>query len=143
MLKIPTRALINHNGPVAQPGRAPVELCSEAKVGVILLIRWSRVRISSGPFTVNIDGAVTKQKMKKPKFKVDKHTLTPKHAKLGEREKTQLLERYHVTSKELPKISKADAAIRELEPKPGDIIKVTRKSQTAGESFFYRVVSDV
>ena len=81
--------------------------------------------------------------MKKTKFKVDKHTLTPRHAKLGEREKAQLLEKYHVTSKELPKILKTDAAIRELDAKPSDVIKITRKSQTAGISFFYRVVTDV
>ena len=81
--------------------------------------------------------------MKKQKFKVDKHTLTPKHLKLGEREKAQLLEKYHVTSKELPKIIKTDAAIKELEPKPGDVIKIIRKSPTAGESIFYRAVSDV
>ena len=81
--------------------------------------------------------------MKKQKFKVDKHTLTPKHLKFGEREKPQLLERYHVTSKELPKILKTDSAIKELEPKQGDIIKITRKSPTAGDAVFYRVVSDV
>ena len=81
--------------------------------------------------------------MKKQKFKVDKHTLTPKHSKLGEREKAQLLEKYHVTSKELPKILKTDSAIKELDIKPGDIVKITRKSQTAGESIFYRAVSDV
>lgn len=81
--------------------------------------------------------------MKKQKFKVDKHTLTPKHLKLGEKDKTQLLEKYQVTSKELPKILKTDAAMRELEAKPGDIIKIIRKSPTAGESIFYRVVLDV
>ena len=81
--------------------------------------------------------------MKKQKFKVDKHTLTPKHSKLGEREKAQLLEKYHVTSKELPKIQKTDAALRELDAKPGDIVKIIRKSPTAGQSVFYRVVSDV
>jgi len=81
--------------------------------------------------------------MKKPKFKVDKHILTPKHLKLGEREKAQLLEKYHVTSKELPKILKADSAIKELDAKPGDAIKIIRKSPTAGDAIFYRVVSDV
>ncbi len=87
--------------------------------------------------------AVAKQKMKKQKFKVDKHILTPKHLKLGEREKAQLLEKYHVTSKELPRILKTDSAIKELDVKIGDIVKIIRKSQTAGESIFYRVVSDV
>ena len=81
--------------------------------------------------------------MKKQKFKVDKHILTPKHSKLGEREKAQLLEKYHITSKELPKILKTDSAIKELDAKPGDVIKIIRKSQTAGDAVFYRAVSDV
>jgi len=81
--------------------------------------------------------------MKKQKFKIDKHILTPKHVKISEREKAQLLEKYHVTSKEMPKILKTDSAIRELDAKPGDMIKIIRKSPTAGESIFYRVVTDV
>ncbi|HLC50502.1 MAG TPA: DNA-directed RNA polymerase subunit H [Candidatus Nanoarchaeia archaeon] len=81
--------------------------------------------------------------MKKVKFKVDKHILTPKHSKLSEKEKSNLFEKYHVTSKEMPKMMKTDSAIKELDPKPGDVIKITRKSPTAGESIFYRVVIDV
>ena len=81
--------------------------------------------------------------MKKVKFKVDKHTLTPKHSKLGEKEKSSLFEKYHVTSKEMPKIQKTDSAIKDLDAKPGDVIKISRKSPTAGESTFYRVVTDV
>ena len=81
--------------------------------------------------------------MKKIKFKVDKHILTPKHLKLSEKEKAQIFEKYHVTSKEMPKILRTDAALRELDVKPGDIAKIVRKSPTAGESIFYRVVMDV
>ena len=81
--------------------------------------------------------------MKKPKFKVDKHDLTPKHLKISEKEKLQLLEKYHVNSRELPKILKTDASLRELDAKPGDIIKITRISPTAGEAAFFRVVIDV
>ncbi|HLC60645.1 MAG TPA: DNA-directed RNA polymerase subunit H [Candidatus Nanoarchaeia archaeon] len=81
--------------------------------------------------------------MKKQKFKVDKHILTPKHVKIADKEKAQLFEKYHITSKEMPKLLKTDSAIKELEPKPGDVIKIIRKSATAGESYFYRVVVDV
>ena len=81
--------------------------------------------------------------MKRQKFKVDKHILTPKHYKLSDKEKQQLLEKYNVISKELPKILKSDSAIKELDAKRGDIIKIVRKSSTAGESIFYRVVTDV
>ena len=81
--------------------------------------------------------------MKKQKFKVDKHILTPKHVKISDKDKSALFEKYHVTSKEMPKIFRTDSAIKELEAKPGDVIKVIRKSATAGESYFYRVVIDV
>ncbi len=81
--------------------------------------------------------------MKKPKFKIDKHILTPKHSKLSDKDKVQLLERYKITDKELPKISSNDAAVKELDPKVGDVIKIIRKSPTAGQSIFYRVISDV
>ena len=81
--------------------------------------------------------------MKIQKYKVDKHILTPKHVKLSEKDKALLLERYQVSSKELPKILKTDAAIKGLDAKPGDAIKIIRKSPTAGESIFYRVITDV
>ena len=81
--------------------------------------------------------------MKKIKFKVDKHILTPKHLKLSEKEKIQLFEKYYVTSKEMPKILKTDASLSELNMKPGDVAKIIRKSPTAGEAVFYRVVIDV
>jgi DNA-directed RNA polymerase subunit H len=40
----------------------------------------------------------------------------------------------------MPKIRSNDAAIKGLEAKKGDMIKVIRKTKTAGTSEFYRVV---
>ncbi|MBI2662196.1 DNA-directed RNA polymerase subunit H [Candidatus Woesearchaeota archaeon] len=68
------------------------------------------------------------------------HTLVPKHAKISESEKEKLFEKYTTSAKELPKILKNDPAIAKLSVKEGDIIKVERKSKTAGISFYYRVV---
>lgn len=76
----------------------------------------------------------------KKKFFLDKHTLIPKHTKLSEKEKKDVLERYHVTLKELPKIRKNDAAIKNLNCKQGDVVKILRKSSTSGEDVFYRGV---
>ncbi|RJQ17376.1 DNA-directed RNA polymerase subunit H [Candidatus Woesearchaeota archaeon] len=71
---------------------------------------------------------------------VKNHNLVPKHAKLSEKDKKQLLEQYHITIADLPKIFTDDPAIQELDVKPGDVIKISRNSTTAGEVFFYRAV---
>ncbi|MBI4439359.1 DNA-directed RNA polymerase subunit H [Candidatus Woesearchaeota archaeon] len=72
-----------------------------------------------------------------------KHVLVPKHTKLSDKEKKEFLEKYAVSIEDLPKISVKDPAIGHLDSKPGDIIKIVRKSPTAGESAFYRVVINV
>ena len=74
---------------------------------------------------------------------VAKHVLIPEHLKLSEKEKKELLEKYNITLQELPKILKDDPAIASLNAKPGDVIKITRKSVTAGEAIFYRGVINV
>jgi len=79
----------------------------------------------------------------KKKFKTDNHQLIPKHVKVSDKQKEDLLEEYDITLKELPKILRTDPAIQSSKAKPGDVIKITRKSLTAGETVFYRVVVDV
>lgn len=78
--------------------------------------------------------------MAKPEIDLTKHVLIPKHTKLSEKEKQELFEKYGVSIKELPKISKDDPAIANLDIKPSDVIKILRKSPISGESIFYRGV---
>jgi DNA-directed RNA polymerase subunit H len=70
----------------------------------------------------------------------ERHTLVPLHEKLNDKEKEQLLEEYNITVKELPKILMTDAALAGMDVKPGDVIKITRTSPTAGTTYFYRGV---
>lgn len=71
---------------------------------------------------------------------VTNHFLVPKHTKISEKEKKELLEQYHVTFAQLPKIFTDDPAIQDLDVKAGDVVKIIRTSPTAGESIFYRAV---
>ena len=71
------------------------------------------------------------------------HILVPKHEIITKEEAEQVLEKYHCKSIELPLIFVSDPAIVGLGVKPGDMIKITRKSATAGESFYYRYVIEV
>lgn len=66
--------------------------------------------------------------------------LVPKHEVLSAEEAVFVLENYGITKEEMPKIQSDDAAIKDRDVKVGDIIKITRKSQTAGEALYYRVV---
>ncbi|MHA2067521.1 MAG: DNA-directed RNA polymerase subunit H [Candidatus Thorarchaeota archaeon] len=73
---------------------------------------------------------------------VIQHDLVPKHEILSKEEKEKLLEELGVTEKGLPKIFSSDPTIVNLNPKKGDVVKIMRKSQTAGESVYYRVVKE-
>ena len=68
------------------------------------------------------------------------HELVPEHSKLSDKKVKALLELYNVTIRELPKILVSDPAITHLTVKEGDVIKIGRKSRTAGEIAFYRGV---
>jgi len=72
------------------------------------------------------------------------HQIVPQHILLSEKEEAQVLKelsKMQKTEKEqLPKIKKNDPVIVKINAQVGDIIKVIRKSQTAGEGIFYRLV---
>ena len=59
---------------------------------------------------------------------------------MNDKEKAALLEKYHISVNNLPRILIKDKAISDLKAKEKDVIKVTRQSSTAGIIEFYRVV---
>ncbi len=71
---------------------------------------------------------------------ITKHDLVPKHTVLNENEKTELLGKYGINIAQLPRILVTDPVILAIQGKIGDVVKIARKSQTAGESVYYRVV---
>jgi len=87
---------------------------------------------------------MTKKKKKtSEKLEVKNHILVPKHEKCSEAEKKNVLQKYAAELKDFPKININDAALYNLDVKPGDLIKITRESPTAGKAIFYRVVIEV
>lgn len=73
-------------------------------------------------------------------FNVEDHNLVPKHIKLEKEKADKLLQKYNISKTQLPRISRKDPAIKGLDVKAGDIIKIVRNSPTAGKSAYYRVV---
>ncbi len=76
------------------------------------------------------------------KVDISKHVYVAKHIKLGEKEANELLTKYNISIRQLAKISRKDVAIKELDVKAGDIIKIVRDSPTIGKSVYYRTVVD-
>jgi DNA-directed RNA polymerase subunit H len=66
--------------------------------------------------------------------------MVPKHEIMTKKEKEVLLKRLNVGHNGLPKILSDDPAIKDLGASPGDVVKITRASQTAGHVFYYRTV---
>jgi len=79
-------------------------------------------------------------KKEEASFKVFEHVLVPKHEILSREEAEELLRRYKIKPYHLPKIKDTDPAVKALGAKPGDIIKIIRRSPTAGEAVYYRFV---
>lgn len=68
------------------------------------------------------------------------HEMVPKHEILTKAEAAELLKEFNTTPEKLPKIFSDDPVVVRIEAKTGDILKVTRKSPTAGVAVYYRVV---
>jgi len=75
-----------------------------------------------------------------PAFDLFEHKLVPKHEMLTDQEKQDLLARYRVHPYQLPQISSMDPCVKAIGAKPGDVLRVIRKSSTAGEHMSYRYV---
>ncbi|MFH0710964.1 MAG: DNA-directed RNA polymerase subunit H [Candidatus Aenigmatarchaeota archaeon] len=71
---------------------------------------------------------------------IRKHELVPKHILLNENQKEELLRKYNITLKQLPRILASDPVIKIINAQPGDVVMIERNSLTAGKIDYYRVV---
>lgn len=73
-------------------------------------------------------------------MKITNHIFQPRHEILSKNEAQEVLKKYNTKPSQLPYIMLSDKGLEDLDVRPGDIIKITRKSSTAGESVYYRYV---
>jgi DNA-directed RNA polymerase subunit H len=73
-------------------------------------------------------------------FDIFEHALVPRHEILSEKEKQQLLTQYKVKPYQMPQVTSTDPAVKAIGAKAGDILRIIRKSSTAGEHIAYRYV---
>ena len=71
---------------------------------------------------------------------VPNHAYVPKHEIMPKKEHEQVLQKFNCNATELPLIFVNDPAIIGLGVKPGDMIKITRKSGTSGTSLYLSLI---
>ncbi|MBA7526848.1 hypothetical protein ES705_19018 [subsurface metagenome] len=78
--------------------------------------------------------------MKKGKVSIHEHGLVPRHEIMEGGEVKELLEKYKIKKEQLPKIKSSDPVIKEIKAVMGDVVKIKRRSRTAGKFISYRLV---
>lgn len=75
-----------------------------------------------------------------PSFNIFEHYLVPKHEILSPEEKEEVLKKYRVEPYQFPLIKTSDPIAKVIGARFGDLIRIVRKSPTAGEYVSYRYV---
>jgi len=127
----------------------------EATVGITSINRMQKamkeakvergVMITSGRYTHAVKQSAKKKNIELlprtfPVFDIFEHQLVPRHEILTPEEKEQLLKQYKVQPYQLPQIKASDPAVKAIDAKPGDILRIIRKSATSGRHIAYRYV---
>ena len=77
---------------------------------------------------------------KEQEINILKHNLVPEHTIISDEGRKELLTKLNIIPEQLPKIRWNDPVVKAIEAKPGDILKIIRKSETAGVTTYYRIV---
>ena len=68
------------------------------------------------------------------------HNLVPEHVILDDEEIDKVLKELNINEDQLPKILTTDPVVKAIGAKEGDVLKITRDSETAGVFVSYRIV---
>jgi len=101
--------------------------------------------ITEGRYTHAVKQGAKKKKVELllksfPVFDIFEHALVPMHEILTPKEREALLSLYKIKPYQMPQVTSTDPAVKAIGAKPGDVLRIIRKSSTAGEHTAYRYV---
>ena len=73
---------------------------------------------------------------------IQDHMLVPKHEIMSEKDISVEFSDVDYDFKNLPKIKSEDPVVEAIGAQPGNVLRITRESQTAGVFVTYRIVED-
>ncbi|WP_407393936.1 DNA-directed RNA polymerase subunit H [Methanobrevibacter sp.] len=76
------------------------------------------------------------------KIDIQDHMLVPKHEIMTDEEISDEFSNVDYEIKDLPKIRANDPVVKAIGAEPGNVLRITRESQTAGVFVTYRIVED-
>lgn len=130
-------------------------ILDQATVGIVAMNQLYKVMkekeleraivITEGRYTHAVKQGAKKKKVELllksfPVFDIFEHALVPRHEILTAKEREDLLTKYKVHPYQMPQITSTDPAVKAIGAKPGDVLRIIRKSSTAGEHLAYRYV---
>ncbi len=130
-------------------------ILDQATVGIVSMNQLYKVMkekeleraivITEGRYTHAVKQGAKKKKVELllksfPVFDIFEHALVPMHEILTPKERQELLDKYKVKPYQMPQVTSTDPAVKAIGAKPGDVLRIIRKSSTAGEHIAYRYV---
>jgi DNA-directed RNA polymerase subunit H len=127
------------------PGQGTIGIQYINKLAKLMKKQEKGMIITSGRYTQAAKTAARKKNIELiprvfPAFNLFEHAMVPKHEILTDKEKEELLRKFKVHTHQLPYIRVSDPAVKAIGARPGDIVKITRNSPTAGKYSAYRFV---
>jgi DNA-directed RNA polymerase subunit H (RpoH/RPB5) len=130
-------------------------ILDQATVGIVSMNQLYKVMkekeleraivITEGRYTHAVKQGAKKKKVELllksfPVFDIFEHLLVPMHEILTTKERQELLDKYKIKPYQMPQVTSTDPAVKAIGAKPGDVLRIIRKSSTAGEHIAYRYV---
>jgi len=137
-IRVITRSTLKSGAIGTEEVRKMKKLLKESGVGKGILIGGAFT--SAAKREMAAEGVETISEKSLPPFNIFTHYMVPKHEILTSKEAKEVLDKYRVKPYQLPLIKLSDPAAVAIGAKIGDILKITRKSSTAGIAIFYRYV---